>query len=184
MSHISWEPCGSALEYTGYSAMKFGGIVSSCGKHTRSMEIDSHVYGRDFGYILVSSSTGSYVNFVLVLGRWLLESFLTLTSLSFHPQPRFDNHTSRLSIHRQRRLIRTSVITFAFGHDIVHFSGFLQDLHVRRSRHEVDGVLCRLSIRRPGTPLVANVLLDYAKYGAADVTESQGQTTQYYPREV
>ena len=46
LSRISWKPHSLALEYTGYPITSFDGIVSSCGKHLQSMEVDSHTYGR------------------------------------------------------------------------------------------------------------------------------------------
>ena len=73
------------------------------------------------------------------------------------------------------------MIAFTFGHDIIHFSEFLQGLHLRHSRHGVDGVPCRLSNKRSGTPLAVNVLLDCAKCGATDITELQGQIESHNP---
>ena len=52
LSRISWKPRGLALEYTGYPITSFDGIVSSCGKHLQSIEVDSHTYGRVFSQLV------------------------------------------------------------------------------------------------------------------------------------
>lgn len=44
---------------------------------------------------------------------------------------------------------------------------------------EVDGALSRLSSKRSGTPLVVNLLLDYAKCGATEAAELQDQIKRY-----
>lgn len=179
LSRISWKPRGLALEYTGHPITSFDGIVSSCGKHLQSIEVDSHTYGRSFDHTPLSWSIGSDVGFVIVLGKRLLESCLTLTDLSFyyHDPKSFDNQTSRLIISATSS--GPSVITFIFRHDIIRFSEFLEGLHVRHPWHEVDGALSRLSSKRSGTPLAVNVLLDYAKCGATVIAELQDQIKQY-----
>lgn len=53
LSRLSWKPRGLALEYTGHPITSFDGIVSSCGKHLQSIEVDSHTYGRDLDCILL-----------------------------------------------------------------------------------------------------------------------------------
>lgn len=109
----------------------------------------------------------------------MLESCPTLTNLSFyyHDPRSFDNQTSRLILSVTPS--GPSAVTFIFRHDIIRFSEFLQGLHVRHPWREVDGALCRLSSKRPGTPLSVNVLLDYAKCGATDIAELQDQIKQY-----
>ena len=116
---------------------------------------------------------------IIVLGKRLLESCLTLTNLSFHyHDPRsFDNQTSRLIASATSS--GPSTITFIFRHDAIRFYEFLQGLHVQHPWREVDGVLCRLSSKRSGTPLAVNILLGYAKCGAINVAELQDQIKQY-----